>query len=230
MAARKAPQGIQAHPQIGAITEAILRGESLSAIRRWANPQPALSSLCHFKNAVLAPAMAHAEELKAVLPASVKAAHGISPNRPKQQPECRQQPEGTALKDVQAVQIIKDAITSAPLIAIREKRIEELDDRRRRMKLIIEERAAEMAGECPGGASGLLARDYKGKDADRTIYKVDTGLLSELREHEKQAAQELGQWQDSAGPQVAIQIVYPSAPGPAVARELPTINIGLPKR
>jgi hypothetical protein len=178
--------------------------------------------------------MARAEQSKAVLPASVKRAFGIQPHQQPHslidQPDARSQAQSGALKDAEAAQIVRDAIVSAPLIAIREKRIEELDDRRRRMKLIIEERAAEMAGECPGGASGLLARDYKGKDADRAIYKVDTGLLSELREHEKQAAQELGQWQDSAGPQVAIQIVYPSAPGPAVARELPTINIGLPKR
>jgi len=34
----------------------------------------------------------------------------------------------------------------------------------------------------------------KGKDAETPIYKVDAGLLDELRNHEKQAAEELGQW------------------------------------
>ena len=81
------------------------------------------------------------------------------------------------------------------------------------MRMIIDERAVEMAGETAGGASGLLCRDYKGKDADRAIYKVDTGLLTEMREHEKQAAQELGQWQEGTGTQIAIQIVVPAADG-----------------
>jgi hypothetical protein len=42
-------------------------------------------------------------------------------------------------------------------------------------------------------------------------YQVDTGLLKELREHEKQAAQELGQWSDKArveqGP-MQVQVVW----------------------
>jgi hypothetical protein len=38
--------------------------------------------------------------------------------------------------------------------------------------------------DLPGGASGLLCRDYKGKGADR----------AELRGHERQAAEELQQW------------------------------------
>jgi hypothetical protein len=47
-----------------------------------------------------------------------------------------------------------------------------------------------------GGATGLLLKDYKGKDADQPVYKVDTRLLAELRAHEKQAAEELGQWSE----------------------------------
>ena len=38
-------------------------------------------------------------------------------------------------------------------------------------------------------------------------------LLTEVREHEKQAAQELGQWQEGTGTQIAIQIVVPAADG-----------------
>ena len=37
----------------------------------------------------------------------------------------------------------------------------------------------EMAAEVPGGETGLLVRDYKGKDADQPVYKVDTRLLAE---------------------------------------------------
>jgi hypothetical protein len=50
--------------------------------------------------------------------------------------------------------------------------------------------------DVPGGTTGLLVKDYKGKDADQPVYKVDTRLLAELRAHEKQAAEELGQWSE----------------------------------
>ena len=96
-------------------------------------------------------------------------------------------------------------------IASHEGRVAELADRQRRMKQVIDERAAAMNGEAPGAGSGLLSKDWKGKNADQPVYKVDTGLLSELRAHEQQAAQELGQWDAGAGPSVAIQIVIPAA-------------------
>ena len=49
----------------------------------------------------------------------------------------------------------------------------------------------------PGGASGLLLRDYRGKNAGRLVTRIDPGVVSlvaELRGHERQAAGELGQW------------------------------------
>jgi hypothetical protein len=84
-------------------------------------------------------------------------------------------------------------------IAIVENRVAALQDRWERMQRVIHERAEEMEGEAAGGGTGLLVRQYKtvGKgDAAREVeeYAVDTGLLRELREHEKQASQELGQW------------------------------------
>jgi hypothetical protein len=42
----------------------------------------------------------------------------------------------------------------------------------------------------PGGASGLLVRDYKGKEADQLITRIAPGVVSlvaELRGHERQA-------------------------------------------
>jgi hypothetical protein len=50
---------------------------------------------------------------------------------------------------------------------------------------------------CPGGASGLLVRGYKGKEADRLVTRTDPGVVSlaaNLLDHERQAAEELGQW------------------------------------
>jgi len=63
------------------------------------------------------------------------------------------------------------------------------------MRQVIKERAEspEFAA-VPGGKTGLLCKDLKGR-RDTPVYKVDTGLLAELRAHEQQAAQELSQWQ-----------------------------------
>jgi hypothetical protein len=68
----------------------------------------------------------------------------------------------------------------------------------------------------PGAETGLLTRTYKqigsGEGAEKVEeYQVETGLLKELREHEKQAAQELGQWADKSkieqGP-MQVRIVW----------------------
>jgi hypothetical protein len=84
-------------------------------------------------------------------------------------------------------------------IAILERRVDALQDRWQRMQRVIEERAEELEGEAAGGGTGLLVKQYKSIGAGENArlveeYAVDTGLLRELREHEKQAAQELGQW------------------------------------
>jgi ParB-like chromosome segregation protein Spo0J len=86
------------------------------------------------------------------------------------------------------------------------RRVEALNDRWRAMLRVIDERAADPTmADVPGGTTGLLVRTTKalgsGKSA-RVIheYAVDTALLRELREHEKQAAQELGQWTTKVAP------------------------------
>ena len=64
--------------------------------------------------------------------------------------------------------------------------------------------------EVPGGGTRLLVRHYQG---GAPIYKVDTGLVSligQLLAHEKQAAEELGQWtekRDVSGDATAAQII-----------------------
>jgi hypothetical protein len=70
------------------------------------------------------------------------------------------------------------------------------DRLRASLDLILDQRSADMA-DLPGGASGLLVRLYKGKKADRVVTRIDTRVISlfaELRAHERQAAEELGQW------------------------------------
>lgn len=73
----------------------------------------------------------------------------------------------------------------------REGRLERLEKLVEKMERVIDERGAEMAAECAGGKSGLLARDMKGVDR---VYKFDRGLVAEMRDTLKHIAQELGQW------------------------------------
>lgn len=116
-------------------------------------------------------------------------------------------------------------------IADRQNRIDAYNDMHERMLRVIAARAEEYA-EVPGGATGLLVRqaklvkvyksdgDQEGEDgetlysAKRDVivyeYAVDTALLKELREHAKQAAQDLGQWtekQEHAGEILVRQYV-----------------------
>jgi HAMP domain-containing protein len=85
--------------------------------------------------------------------------------------------------------------TIALEIGNRNARVTALQSRWNRMRQVIDERAASPEfGDVPGGSTGLLCKTYVGKDADQPVYKLDTGLLAELRAHEQQAAQELGQW------------------------------------
>lgn len=118
-------------------------------------------------------------------------------------------------------------------IADRQNRVDAANDRHQRMQRVIEARAEEHAA-VPGGATGLLVRTAKlvkvytsdadpddSDDGGETLYSakrdvivyeyaVDTGLLKEMREHEKQVAQDLGQWtekQEHAGELLVRQYV-----------------------
>lgn len=88
-------------------------------------------------------------------------------------------------------------------IADKERRLAALNDRWNRLRRVIEERAEDPAvAAAPGGTTGLMVRQLKSVGAgDSAIvveeFSVDTGLLKELREVEKQAAVELGQWNEA---------------------------------
>jgi hypothetical protein len=84
-------------------------------------------------------------------------------------------------------------------IAAKQNRIDALNDRHKRMEEVIKQRATAYAGINVGGNTGLIVKQEKGigKGKDFRVveeYAVDTGLLRELREHEKQAAIEVGDW------------------------------------
>jgi len=99
-------------------------------------------------------------------------------------------------------------------LAIIENRVGYLQDRHNRMTRLIEARAASpQMQDVAGGDTGLLVHNVKsigsGENAERVdLYEVDTGLLKELREHEKQAAQELGQWMEKVDHTSAGQAMH----------------------
>lgn len=100
-------------------------------------------------------------------------------------------------------------------VAVREKRVEALNERWERLRRLIAARTEDLRDETPGGETGLLVREpmlvkvYEASELDdgasllptkesRIVYKytLDAALLKELREIEKQAAIELGQWEE----------------------------------
>jgi hypothetical protein len=98
------------------------------------------------------------------------------------------------LKEARSAEVIALEISS------RNSRIRALQKRwdrlRSRLDMILDQRGADMA-DIPGGSTGLLLREYKGKKADRLVTRIDPAIISlfaELLRHERQAAHELGQW------------------------------------
>ena len=69
------------------------------------------------------------------------------------------------------------------------------DSLRWNLDLVLDQRGADMA-DIPVGASGLLCRDYKAKEADRLVTRIDPGvvlMVAELRGHNRRVAEDLGQ-------------------------------------
>src|SRR5581483_2640122 len=95
----------------------------------------------------------------------------------------------------------------------RARRLKRLSERAEKLDRIIKERARspEMR-DVPGGTTGLLTVEVKSVGGREVkVYSVDTALLKELREHEKQAAIEAAQWLEKSPeanpPTPQIQVV-----------------------
>lgn len=97
-------------------------------------------------------------------------------------------------------------------ITNRQNRVNAYNDRWERMKLVIDERAAdESMARVPGGKSGLLVRQWKkigfGEDTEMVEeFAVDVGLLKELRELEKQGAVEAGEWNEKSADSPTVNV------------------------
>jgi hypothetical protein len=98
-------------------------------------------------------------------------------------------------------------------IALRNRRLKEMNFRWNLLQKVISDRAADTRMEgIPGGPTGLLvieeAETVTLKNADGSEraevvpvkVAVDTAMLKEMRELEKQAAQEVGQWVNKIAP------------------------------
>lgn len=112
----------------------------------------------------------------------------------------------TELREALRQAVVERGITE------RQNRVEALNERWRLMQAVIEARAA-AGGTAPGTKTGLLTKTIKVVGAGKDQYEVeewavDTGLLRELREHEKQAAQELGQWAEKVQTDGTVKIEY----------------------
>lgn len=86
------------------------------------------------------------------------------------------------------------AALSAEGIANKKNRLAEYDRRWQLMQAVIKARSEwDALAEAPGGDTGLIVRELRGNSLDFN-YKVDIGFLREMRELEKQAAIEVGDW------------------------------------
>lgn len=92
------------------------------------------------------------------------------------------------------------AVVMASGIRAPQTRVAALEDRWNRMRTIITARSEDPdLKDIPGGKTGLLVKQIKvvgtGQNAQLVeTYVLDTSILQELRAHEQQAAEELGQW------------------------------------
>ncbi len=86
------------------------------------------------------------------------------------------------------------AALSAEGIANKKNRLAEYDRRWMLMKAVIKARSEwDALADAPGGDTGLIVREFRGNSIE-VNYKVDIGFLREMRELEKQAAIEVGDW------------------------------------
>lgn len=71
-------------------------------------------------------------------------------------------------------------------------RVEQLEKLYNKHLALIIARGEEMKDEIAGGETGLMVRDYKGKDATTPVYKYDGALVKEMRGIMDDIAREVG--------------------------------------
>ena len=107
-------------------------------------------------------------------------------------------------------------------IAKKRRRVARLERDWQRMQDLIDARAEEMA-DVTGGDTGLLVRQTKVVGTGKNVqiieeYVFDRALIAELRDTEKQAAQELKQWSETVDHGGVVQVEVADARDRLVAR------------
>lgn len=103
-------------------------------------------------------------------------------------------------------------------------RLQALQDQYDQIMAVVEARGRDLEDrypEVPGGATGYV---YPKNTAYGTEYLIDTKTAALLNDIRKQAAIEVGEWNEGTAPAVAVQIVCPS--GAPDAAKIPTVTIG----
>ena len=80
-----------------------------------------------------------------------------------------------------------------------------------------------------GGESGMLIKDYRGKNAEQEIWKFDAALVEKFCHTLKQAAIEEGQWSEKReqAPEapVPVRVTVVFVTPPAIQEEAPAIDV-----
>jgi hypothetical protein len=180
------PSTIDTHPQKKKILQALLDGETVRSIAEWAKPAVSVTAIQRYKSSVIKPAIERSGTRVRNL--NRVTFQKVSPNEP---------------ETVQAAMI---AVQDAPVLELRDARIQLLQTLIEKLKVVMEERA-EAYADAPGGRSGLIVQDFKGAGENMVpVYKVDGVVLSEARDLVKQIDQHLGQWVEKQDVSVKAEV------------------------
>lgn len=231
---------VDRHPQRQKIIDSLLAGQSARAVSRWTDPHLCHEAVAKFARKVLRPALRRADAVAIAVQQTAPHASAdiVAPAPAKTRttsPESLlshdDSESDTSLTTALTRTILAaDPMTSGPsaqlAIATQQGRVAELAGRHRRLKegldKVLDERGVDVVRRTRRGS---------GDNATETEeVRVDPGVVAlagELLDHEKQAAQELGQWESGGSPVVNILVVAPApAAGAHPEDAVVEINIG----
>ncbi len=87
----------------------------------------------------------------------------------------------------------------------RNSRILQLQHKLELLDMLIAARAEDMK-DLPGGATGLLCKDWKGKDANQLVLRYDSAVVQDDLAILKQVAIETGQWVEKRSEKASVDL------------------------
>jgi hypothetical protein len=79
------------------------------------------------------------------------------------------------------------------------------------MFALIDARAADYEHEGDVASTGMLVKDYRGKEANQMVWKFDAALVAQINDTLKQAAMEKGQWTEKRDVKASDSLAAPKA-------------------